>query len=66
MNFDSKLVIIATNISPTYMAESMGIDNKDAMLRRFQDSCGSCYVVKASRGHGSFGDGWGDDNHRRA
>ena len=39
MNFDSKLVIIATNISPTYMAESMGIDNKDAMLRRFQDSC---------------------------
>ena len=52
MNFDSKLVIIATNISPTYMAESMGIDNKDAMLRRFQDSCGSCYVdtkVKARK-----------------
>ena len=41
MNFDSKLVIIAANISPDYMAESMGVDNKEPMMT---DSCGSCYV----------------------
>ena len=25
------------------MAESMGRDNKEAMIRRFTDSCGACY-----------------------
>ena len=41
MNFDSKLVIIA---SPEVMAMSMGRDNQDPMLRRFTDTCGSCHV----------------------
>ena len=33
MNFDSKLVIIAANISPEMMAMSMGRDNQEPMLR---------------------------------
>lgn len=44
MVFDSKLIIITSNVSPHNMAMSCGSENAAAMERRFTDTCGSYFV----------------------
>ena len=44
MVFDSSLIIVTSNMDPRDMADACGIDNKDAMYRRFTDSCGAFHI----------------------
>ena len=54
MVFDSRLVIISTNIHPQLMAESMGPDNETAMYRRFTDTCGAHYIGTRDHARGKL------------
>lgn len=44
MVFDSSFIIITCNLTPRDLAASCGPDNQEAVLRRFQDTCGCHYV----------------------
>ena len=41
MIFDSGLLVITSNMTPDEMAEAFGMEAKDALLRRFLDTCGA-------------------------
>ena len=41
MIFDSFLIIVTTNIAPDDMAKACGLDNEEAMYRRFCDIAGA-------------------------
>ena len=41
MVFDSKLIIITSNLHPMKMAQTMGLENIAPMYRRFTDTCGA-------------------------
>ena len=47
MVFDSSLIIVTRNISPSDMALACGADNEDAMYRRFTDTCGAHLIANA-------------------
>ena len=51
MVFDSKLVIVSSNLHPQEMATSMGSENIEPMYRRFTDTCGTheVYTRKLAR-----------------
>lgn len=44
MVFDSSLIIITCNMAPRALANSCGIDNADAMYRRFVDTAGAYWI----------------------
>lgn len=44
MVFDSSLIIIISNQDPRTLAQTCGLDNFEAIFRRFTDSCGAHYV----------------------
>lgn len=41
MVFDSSLIIVTSNLNPRDMAKACGLDNEEAMYRRFTDTCGA-------------------------
>ena len=41
MVFDSGLLVITSNMTPEEMAEAFGMESRDALLRRFLDTCGA-------------------------
>ena len=51
MVFDSRMVIISSNLHPQDMAATMGIENIEPMYRRFTDTCGAfeIYTRKLAR-----------------
>lgn len=44
MQFDSKLIIVASNQSPELIAQRCGSDNSDAIFRRLTDTFGAHYI----------------------
>lgn len=44
MVFDSSLIIILSNMTPKALAESCGVDNANAIFRRFTDTCGAYQI----------------------
>ena len=48
MVFDSKMIIVTSNLHPQKMAQTMGLENITPMYRRFTDSCGA-YEIKTKR-----------------
>ena len=48
MVFDSKLIIVTSNLHPMKMAQTMGIENVTPMYRRFTDTCGA-YELKTKQ-----------------
>ena len=44
MVFDSSLIIVTSNMDPQDMADACELDNRDAMYRRFTDSCGAFVI----------------------
>ena len=42
--FDSSFIIISCNQDPQYMADSCSPDNREAMYRRFTDTCGAHHI----------------------
>ena len=48
MVFDSSLIIITTNIPPDDMARACGVDNEEAMYRRFCDTAGAHCIPNAA------------------
>lgn len=43
MAVDAYLIIITSNSTPGYLADSTGMDNRDAIYRRFVDTCGTWF-----------------------
>lgn len=41
MVFDSSIIIVTTNLNPKDKAQACGLDNEEAMYRRFTDTCGA-------------------------
>ena len=48
MVFDSSLIIVSTNIGPDDMSKACGLDNEQAMYRRFTDTCGAFEIKNRS------------------
>ena len=49
MVFNSSLIIVTSNMDPRDMADTCGLDNRDAMYRRFTGSCGAYPDKKTAR-----------------
>ena len=45
MVFDSSLIIVTSNMDLRDMADACGLDNSDAMYRRFTDTCGAYCIL---------------------
>ena len=53
MIFDSKLIIISCNTPPLTLAGSCGLECRDAIFRRFTDTCGAWYLESQDKVRGS-------------
>ena len=54
MVFDSSLIIVSTNIGPDDMAKACGLDNEQAMYRRFTDTCGAHEIKNRTIGRNNL------------